>query len=199
MPQTIAVGDVHGCYSLLQDTVEPFFDSGYELVFLGDLFDRSPEPDGDKKVLEFVRKLEEHPENYGLSNVEVLMGNHEDLLLQAIRDEDYELWVMNGGNPTFAQYLIENPSHLQWLRERPLYLERGNYLLVHAGVRPNVPLQDQNPFDLMWIRLRPDMRHNLPYTVVHGHTIHNDVTVYPDRVAIDTGAFHTGRLSTFSL
>lgn len=197
MPQTIAIGDVHGSYSALLEVIEPLIDSGNELIFLGDLFDRSPEEDGDRNVLSFVRDLCDHPDDYGLANVEVLMGNHEQLLLDAIRENDMELWQYNGGDPDFGQWLIENPSHLEWIKSLPLYLIRGFHLLVHAGVRPNIPLEDQSPDDLMWIRdTKP---HNLPYYVVHGHTIHKNVTEYEDRVAIDTGAFHTGKLSTYFL
>ena len=198
MTHTIAIGDVHGCYNLLLNTVEKHIGSGNELVLLGDLFDRSPEPDGDLNVLEFVRDMNEHPDAYGLSAVECLMGNHESLLLDAL-EGDVNCWLANGGNVEFAIHLIENPSHVEWIKQRPSYLIRNKHLLVHAGVKPNVPLDAQDPFDLCWIRPDPHVPHNLPYTIIHGHTIHDQVTHYPDRIAIDTGAFHTGVLSTYSV
>ena len=198
MKHTIAIGDVHGSYNLLLDTVEPHIGSGNELVFLGDLFDRSPESDGDLNVLEFVRDMNEHPDAYGLSAVESLMGNHESLLLDALTG-DVECWLMNGGNVEFAVHLIENPSHIEWIKRRPHYLIRDNYLLVHAGVRPDIALDKQDPFDLTWIRPDPYTPHNLPYTIIHGHTIHDEITHYPDRIAIDTGAYHTGKLSAYAL
>ena len=55
--ETIAIGDVHGSYSALLQTIEPLIDSGAEIVFLGDLFDRSPELDGDRKVCELVYEM----------------------------------------------------------------------------------------------------------------------------------------------
>ena len=198
MPNTIAIGDVHGCYNLLLDTVEPHIGSSNELVLLGDLFDRSPEDDGDLNVLEFVRDMNEHPDAYGLSAVESLMGNHEMLLLEALNG-DPDCWLRNGGDLDFALFLIENPSHIDWIRQRPSHLIRNNYLLVHAGVCPDVPLGLQDPFDLAWLRPDPYIPHNLPYTIIHGHTIHDQVTRYPDRIAIDTGAFCTGVLSTYSI
>ena len=198
MTSTIAIGDVHGSYSLLLDTIEPHIGSGNELVLLGDLFDRSPEPDGDLNVLEFVRDMNEHPDAYGLSAVESLLGNHEALLLNAL-EGDVDCWLLNGGDVDFAVHLIENPSHIEWLKKRPTYLIRGQHLLVHAGVKPNVPLEEQDPFDLCWIRPDPYIPHNLPYTIVHGHTIYESITHYPDRIAIDTGAFHTGKLSTVTI
>lgn len=198
MTHTIAIGDVHGCYKLLLDVVAPHIGSGNELVLLGDLFDRSPETDGDLNVLEFVRDMNEHPHAYGLSAVECLMGNHELLLLDALNG-DPDCWVNNGGDVNFAIHLIENPSHIDWIKARPNYLIRNNYLLVHAGVRPDIPLTEQDPFDLAWIRPDPHIPHNLPYTIIHGHTIHDELTHYPDRIAIDTGAFCTGNLSTYSI
>jgi len=198
MTHTIAIGDVHGCYNLLLNTVEEHMGSGNELVLLGDLFDRSPEPDGDLNVLEFVRDMNEHPDAYGLSAVECLMGNHETLLIDALNG-DANCWLMNGGNVDFAVHLIENPSHIEWIKKRPPYLIRNKHLLVHAGVRPDVPLSSQEPFDMCWIRPDPYIPHNLPYTIIHGHTIHDEITHYPDRIAIDTGAFHTGNLSTYCI
>ena len=198
MTHTIAIGDVHGCYNLLLETIEPHLNSGNEIVLLGDLFDRSPEENGDINVLEFVRDMNEHPDAYGLSNVQSLLGNHEMLLLEALSG-DFNCWLMNGGEPQFLQYLIENPSHIDWIQKRPLYQIRQNYLLVHAGVRPNIDLEDQDPFDLTWIRPDPYIPHNLSYTIIHGHTIHDEITHYPDRIAIDTGAFHTGKLSTYTI
>jgi len=198
MTHTIVIGDVHGSYNLLLDTVEPYIGSGNELVLLGDLFDRSPESDGDLNVLEFVRDMNEHPNAYGLSAVESLMGNHESLLLDALTG-DVECWLMNGGNVEFATHLIENPSHIEWIKRRPYSLIRDNYLLVHAGVRPDIPLDKQDLFDLTWIRPDPYTPHNLPYTIIYGHTIHEQVTHYPDRIAIDTGAYHTGKLSTYTI
>ena len=196
MTQTIAIGDVHGSYSLLLNTVEKHFDSGDELVLLGDLFDRSPEDNGDLNVLELVRAMNEHPDAYGLSAVECLMGNHEALLLDALQGDD-QCWLMNGGDEDFAVHLIENSSHIDWIKQRPSYVIRNQHLLVHAGVRPDIALDKQDPFDMCWIRPDPYIPHNLPYTIVYGHTIHDKVTHYPDRIAIDTGAFHTGILSTY--
>ena len=198
MTHTIAIGDVHGCYNLLLNTVEQYIGSGNELVLLGDLFDRSPEPNGDLNVLEFVRDMNEHPDAYGLSAVESLMGNHESLLLNALTGDNLS-WLMNGGDADFAVHLIQNPSHIEWIKQRPNYVIRNQHLLIHAGVKPDVPLTEQDPFDMCWIRPDPYIPHNLPYTIIHGHTIHDQVTHYLDRIAIDTGAFHTGNLSTYTV
>ena len=199
--KTIAIGDVHGCYELLLDTVTSYMHSDAELVFLGDLFDRAPTFDGDIKTLEFICDLQREPTHYGFSNVIVLRGNHEQLLLDAYETGDTEAWLYNGGDLNFLEYLRDNPQHVEWLRNLPYYLIRGNYLLVHAGVRPGVPLWDQDEDDFLWYRSNPNqghVPHGLPYTVIHGHTIQIPpvITHYSDSIAIDTGAFATGILSS---
>ena len=199
----VAIGDVHGCATLLHNAIWPHLGSAAELILLGDLFDRSPEPEGDQHVLELVRELQDNPEAYGLAGVTVLRGNHEQMLLNALAEETAgdatELWEWNGGNPAF---LAAAREHRAWLQSLPLKAIRGDFLFVHAGVRPGVPLEQQKADDLLWIRnpflLRP---HGLPYTVVHGHTFRDDysVTRMAHRIGVDTGAFRSGVLTALRL
>ena len=199
----VAIGDVHGCATRLMLALLPHFHSRAELIFLGDLFDRSPEPEGDARVIELVRSLQNDPAAYGLSAVTVLRGNHEQMLLDAMDEQDPGdatwLWTRNGGNPGFLETARE---HRNWLKSLPLTAIRGSYLFVHAGVRPGVPLDQQQDRDLLWIR-SPflEREHGLPYTVVHGHTFRPDfaVTRLPHRIGIDTGAFLSGRLTALPL
>jgi serine/threonine protein phosphatase 1 len=199
----VAIGDVHGCASLLRHTLKPHLGTGVELMFLGDLVDRSPELDGDRQVLELVRELQANPQAHGLAGVTVLRGNHEQMLLDALTEdspgEATDLWEWNGGDHAFLAVARE---HQAWLDGLPLMAERDNHLFVHAGVRPGVPLEQQQADDLLWIR-RPFLNrlHGLPYTVVHGHTFKRDyrITQLPHRIGIDTGAFMSGRLTALHL
>lgn len=202
MNKVVAIADVHGCYDLLCKTVEDHLGSDAELIFLGDLIDRSPQPNGDIKVVNFVRRLQQKPEEYGLSKVTVLRGNHEQLFCDALRRNDTELWEWNGGSHTFLDYVKTNPRVHTWLKNLPLYVIRGEYLFVHAGVRPEVPIKEQSKHDLLWIREDfTENPHMLPYTIVHGHTIQNsDTPVYgKDRISCDLGAFATGNLCALPL
>lgn len=199
----VAIGDVHGCATLLREALWPHLGSDAELILLGDLIDRSPEPDGDKQVIELVRELQDNAAAYGLAGVTVLRGNHEQMLLDALAEdtpgEATELWEWNGGDPGFLPVARD---HQDWLKTLPLTAIRGDYLFVHAGVRPEVPLDEQQADDLIWIR-RPFLtrNHGLPYTVVHGHTFRSDysITRLPHRIGIDTGAFISGRLTALPL
>ena len=199
--KTVAVGDVHGCIEqLLNITERPDF-YGDELIFLGDLFDRSPISNGDSLVMSFVQLMQEHPQEFDFDKVTVLRGNHEDALIRSLdegKDSDiYDLWLYNGGNEKFYDLLkIAEPS-VEWLKSLPLYVERGDYLFVHAGVRPDIPLEEQDEQDLLWIREEfYDVEdHGLPYTVVHGHTPVDEIDVANKRINLDTGSFFTGNLS----
>lgn len=199
----VAIGDVHGCASLLREAIWPYLGSGVELILLGDLIDRSPEADGDRQVLELVRELQANPEIYGLAGVTVLRGNHEQMLLDALAEETpgeaTALWEWNGGDPAFMHVAREQRT---WLQSLPLTAVRGRYLFVHAGVRPGVPLEQQQSDDLLWIR-QPFLNHphGLPYTVVHGHTFRRDFRISrgSERIGIDTGAFVSGVLTALEV
>jgi serine/threonine protein phosphatase 1 len=91
------------------------------------------------------------------------------------------------------------PDHWDFFNSLDLAAERGDYLCVHAGVRPNVPLDRQSARDLMWIRqdfLERD--HVFDKVIVHGHTP-GEPFVGPHRIALDTGAYVTGTLTAIKL
>ena len=140
---------------------------------------------------------------YDLSGLTALRGNHDQMLLDALAEEQpgkaTDRWEWNGGNVEFLPVARE---HHAWLEALPLTTIRGPYLFVHAGVRPGVPLEQQNKDDLLWIR-HPFLNcpHGLPYTVVHGHSITRDHRIdhRPNRINLDTGAFRTGLLSSCTL
>jgi serine/threonine protein phosphatase 1 len=72
----------------------------------------------------------------------------------------------------------------------------GDYLFVHAGIQPGIELEQQRQTDLRWIRepfLRDHTDHG--FVVVHGHTISRRVDEQPNRIGIDTGAYHSGILT----
>src|SRR3546814_10371761 len=87
-------------------------------------------------------------------------------------------------------------AHRSFLDALPLAHREGDYLFVHAGIRPGVALADQDPEDLMWIRgefLSDSRDHGV--VVVHGHTVETNPQISPNRIGIDTGANAPGRLT----
>ena len=116
----VAVGDVHGCVSLLREAIWPHLGSGAELIFLGDLIDRAPEPNGDRQVIELVRELQANPEAYGLAGVTVLRGNHEQMLIDALAEDTpgdaTELWSGTAATQGFCRWPVSTGSG--WSRYR---------------------------------------------------------------------------------
>jgi serine/threonine protein phosphatase 1 len=216
-----AIGDVHGRLDLLLqllDKVEKDHRSrppakAY-LIFLGDLVDRGPDSKG------VIDHLIKHPP--GFARTIFLKGNHEEFFLGALGGDLAMLqnwlvyggaecaasygvsqgWILNSAPPDILARLVrEVPSaHLRFVEDMADTFKFGDYLFVHAGIRPGVELEAQVSKDLRWIRegfLEDRTDHGV--IVVHGHTIVEDVEEHPNRIAIDTGAYRTGVLTALAL
>lgn len=217
-----AVGDVHGRVDLLANLLRQIEADAAQrsctkktLVFLGDYVDRGPDSRGVVELL-----LHGLPEGFA---AHFLKGNHESLLLDFLADaRRLEHWRINGGEATMASYGVDidrlnqtaarpevwrdsfaaalPQDHLDFFRRLSLQLPAGDYLFVHAGVRPGVPLDAQNETDLIWIRDEfLDAAEPFGKVVVHGHTPEQTPVVRPNRIGIDTGAVFSGRLTALRL
>lgn len=216
-----AIGDIHGRLDLL-DALMTRIDADdarrgmaeTTLIFLGDLIDRGPD---SAAVVERLRSLAATR-----AGVHFLMGNHEEVLLSVLNGDAkaLRLFCRIGGRETAISYgisadlydrlsydelvqrLIElvPASHRDFIERFEDMIVIGDYVFVHAGIRPDVPLDQQRSTDLRWIR-NPFLDHRRPLEkmVVHGHTIVADVEQHAHRIGIDTGAFETGRLTALGL
>ena len=214
-----AVGDIHGRLDLLEALqAEIVADlarnpvSRAVLVYLGDYVDRGPSPNA------VIDRLINQP----LPGFEIihLKGNHEDFLLRFYNNGEFgESWLMNGGGTTLQSYGVENADdtfnviwhlsefrnafrdalpaeHLEFLNSLLLHHREGDYLFVHAGLRPGVPIDQQTAQDQMWIRddfLFSDT--DFGAVVVHGHSPRPDPVVRDNRIGIDTMAYRSGCLT----
>ncbi|MBI1866790.1 MAG: serine/threonine protein phosphatase [Methylocystis sp.] len=215
-----AIGDIHGRADLLARVFDEIdahrigcpIDRPIE-VYLGDYIDRGPQ---SRRVVDMIMQRAANPD------VVPLTGNHEELFLKAMADANaLEGWLWNGGRETLLSYGVAPPlhesradlenavrlmnelvpqSHVEFLgRLREIY-ECGDYVFVHAGLRPGVPLAEQARRDLLWIRGEfLSYKGCFPLKVVHGHTPVREPEVFPNRINIDTGAFMTGRLTCLTL
>lgn len=201
MNRTYAVGDVHGCLAQLQNLVQQCErDAGAEksrFIFLGDYIDRGPDSRG---VIDFLMDLQ----TWSPDEVICLMGNHEDLLLAAVDDSDWEkLWLQNGGIQTLSSFRASNaidiPSkHLKWLGSRPTFFDDGLRFFVHAGVHPDHPLDQQDDYDLLNIRQAfLTSKKDFGRLIVHGHTPTSNglPDARSNRLNLDTGAVFGRRLT----
>ncbi|HIJ61746.1 MAG TPA: serine/threonine protein phosphatase [Rhodospirillaceae bacterium] len=215
-----AIGDIHGRWDLLQTLLGLIrCDAGTStasrrvVVFLGDYVDRGRQ---SAEVVEaLVNGPPDDPSWRGFQWI-CLKGNHEDAMLRFLDGEtDGEDWLAHGGRTTIESYSrrpippAAGPGglraqlrdglpdrHRRFLAGLPLWHAEGDYLFVHAGLRPGVAMADQNPDDLMWIRgsfLTSAVDHGR--MVVHGHSIVPQPEIHANRIAIDTGAYCSGRLT----
>jgi serine/threonine protein phosphatase 1 len=201
MTRTYAVGDIHGCLAKLIALVELCrADAGNhrtKFVFLGDYIDRGPNSRG---VIEYLRTLQQAKPDL----VTCLMGNHEDMLLAAADDSDWEeRWLRNGGLQTLQSYGVADASripkvHINWLRALPQFHDDGQRFFVHAGVHPDRPVDQQDEHDLLWIR-EPFLSSGKDFgrLIVHGHTpLPTGIPdIHSHRVNLDTAAVYGGPLT----
>ena len=216
-----AIGDIHGRYDLLRELLDRIGahsaalpeSQSLHLLFLGDLVDRGPE---SAKVVEFLHDLEKQTDQ-----VIVLMGNHEEAMVRSVEGDSVTLqrWLSVGGAETVASYGLRLPDQgedlrnytrylqasipqkqMRWMKSLPLTARSGDYFFCHAGIRPGVPLGRQARADLLWIRgdFVDDMGDH-GAVIVHGHTIEETVTMRPNRIGIDTGAYRSGVLTALYL
>jgi serine/threonine protein phosphatase 1 len=197
---TYAVGDIHGSFTKLTNLwrhcLHHSAGKSHRFVFLGDYVDRGKRT---KDVISFLIKAQAAaPEQ-----VVCLMGNHEDLLLNAAKGDGMPLWLDNGGDATLRSYGVTTaaelpPEHVDWISALPLSLADEKRFYVHAGVEPGVPLKKQRRNALLWIRepfLSDKRDHGL--FIVHGHTPqHSHLPHFlPNRLNIDTVAVLGGPLT----
>lgn len=171
--KTFVCSDIHGNFTAFQyglNEIGLSFSRGDKLIILGDMIDRGKH---SRACLRFIKELqEEHP-----NQVIVLLGNHEDMLLQFLSTTNesessiYHRWLSNGGSNTIRsmlnyfhgfespeeireKLLSENKDLITWIKQLPHYYvsEEENAVFVHAGFRSNIRLESQNTNDLLWIR-----------------------------------------------
>lgn len=216
-----AVGDVHGCFDelvSLLDRIEEDHRSRSEakcfIIFLGDLIDRGP------KSRHVVQHLLNTPPAF--AKMEFIRGNHEEMAVRALTGDPMLIpdWIQYGGLEFAISYgldpgqmTFQSPEKIQrllldvvpkediaFLASGADWIASGDYMFVHAGVRPGVPLDQQSGRDLRWIRSGfIDSSEDFGAVIVHGHTISNTVEIRPNRIAMDTGAYRTGKLSAIRL
>lgn len=212
------VGDLHGRADLLDMMLaliaaEP--DGGVvQVVFVGDLIDRGPDSAG---VLSLVHALAmAEPQRFFC-----VMGNHERLLLAFLVAPDgrAKRWLYGGGVATLrsfglasrrpegadfaahSQVLAQSlhdallPDLLPWIKALPLYWQGQGLAVVHASAVPDRPMADQPETALLLGHPAARTARGDGLWIAHGHVIVPDVRITPGRIALDTGAYRTGRLS----
>jgi serine/threonine protein phosphatase 1 len=216
-----AIGDIHGRDDLFAQLLDQIAaddaargSADTTIVLLGDLIDRGP--DSAAVVERACRLAQDH------GDVRLLSANHEEVFLKALGGslDALRFFCRIGGEETIWSYGIVGdayramgfdellpalqaavPDHqLAFLKAAQDWVQIGDFVFVHAGIRPGAAMADQKASDLRWIRepFLDDARWH-GAMVVHGHSITEAVDVQPNRLGIDTGAYASGKLTAVGL
>ncbi|UCG13848.1 MAG: serine/threonine protein phosphatase [Deltaproteobacteria bacterium] len=205
------IGDIHGCLKklrLLFGRIDPQ-PGRDQLIFLGDYIDRG---DDSRGVLDYLLQLREE-----YSNTIFLMGNHEKMFMDFLAGEHRDLFIYNGGDSTIRSYLprAANPRnkmiqisdqelidrlipeyHRTFLNELHPFYQTENYIMVHAGLKQGIPIEEQDLDDLVWIREEFIFsEEDFGKRVIFGHTPFARPLVLPNKIGIDTGAVYGNTLT----
>lgn len=215
-----AISDIHGCAHLLKQMLRVIDvdmarspPSRAIEVYLGDYIDRGPDSRATLDIL---------IERSRRSRAVFLSGNHEVLLIEALRDPTRaQEWFRYGGLQTLISYgltpsrspdnaeqqtllhellTVMPEQHIQFLDSLRLTFTCGDFFFAHAGVRPGIPLDRQSEADLLWIRNEfLQSNENFGKYIIHGHTPVRSAEAHPNRMNIDTGAYATGNLTLLTI
>lgn len=198
--RTFIVGDVHGCREELEDLLrEAGWEEDDDLVFVGDLVAKGPDSRG---VIRLAREL----------GARAVRGNHDQHCLRwwDAKQAGEPLPELRDAHQGVADVLDEDDW--RWLAAQPLWLELPDCeaLVVHAGLLPDVPLEEQDPYDLMNMRsILEDgtasrfydegepwaSRWPGPRLVVFGHDALRGLQRHPHAFGLDTGCVYGGWLT----
>ena len=213
-----AIGDIHGRADLFEALIAAIeLDAAQgapaetPAILLGDLIDRGADSAG---VIAAARAWQQR------RTVRILAGNHEEMFLECFTNAELMRHFLRFGgretvlsypaDPAFAHADVPEAqalmraavpeADLAFIRGFEDRIVIGDYLFVHAGIRPGVPLEEQETRDLRWIRgAFTDSRADHGLVVVHGHTIFETSDIRPNRIGIDTGAYYSGKLTALRL
>ncbi len=214
-----AVGDIHGRIDLFDSLIDAIEKDDATrapavttVILLGDLIDRGPD---SAAVVARAQEWSQH------RPIEFIKGNHEEMLVASMADREVlRGFLKYGGRETILSYGIDRQTlreadfaELQRMMAEAIpqrdidfldgfkkFIRKGDYLFVHAGIRPERPIEDQQGKDCRWIR-EPFLSHagDFGAVVVHGHTIAQEPQVRSNRIGIDTGAFMHGTLTAIGI
>ncbi len=123
-----AIGDIQGCYSEFMELLSKIgFIPGKDTLYLvGDLVNRGP------NSLEVLRYVYKHQDS-----IVCTLGNHDIYLLAR-----YAKIIEAVSDDTISDILTATDSNLLtgYLRNCPLVFQDSEYILVHAGLHPDLSL-----------------------------------------------------------
>jgi len=189
MGRTIFLGDVHGCLAEFQELLDRLaVSSSDRLISVGDLICKGPDSAG---VLDLALSL---------PNLQCVVGNHEARYLEYWRggdrptDKTHDEDTVRQMEPRYREYMA-------YIASWPLYLSLKEALVIHAGLRPGLPLEQQDLSDLTELReVGPKFRpwyewYRNGKPAVFGHWVRREPLLLEHAIGLDTGCVYGGELT----
>ena len=140
------IGDIHGEAALLEQLLANLtHEDNRHFVFLGDYVNLGP---NSRRVIDLLTDLK----NNWNGGVTCLLGNHDLVLLDYIRNGHIQAFAATGGIQTIASYVdyVEEDvypafiaslprRHLLFLESLQSYFEGPDVFASHSGIDPNNP------------------------------------------------------------
>lgn len=195
MGRTIVIGDIHGCYDELCDLLKLLeLRTDDRVIAVGDLIVKGEK--NDETLNRFIKD----------DRFSSVVGNHDRALRQYWRGEPVRLTKEQKITATKLEPHREQYS--AYLRTLPFTINLGSHLVVHAAVRPGVPLRSQMASDLTEMRTmgaNPSSGRGVPWykvyrgrrIVLFGHWPAKTPRLAPRAIGLDTGCVYGGRLTGY--
>ena len=195
MGRTIVIGDIHGCFDELTDLLDLVsLDGDDRVVAVGDLIVKGKK---NREVLDLFS---------GDKRFSSVIGNHDRVVRQYWRGEAVPL--TKAQEAACAELEFNREIYSDYLRSLPYMIDLGSHLVVHAGVRPGVPLDRQMAVDLTELRTmgaNPSRRKGIPWYAVYrgekialfGHWPGPKPRRGRRAIGLDTACVYGGRLTAY--
>jgi len=192
--RTIIFGDIHGCYEEWQDLIDKIKPAMTDrLVAVGDLICKGP---SSTKTLDMAVKMK---------NLTCLMGNHEYHFLCAWKENRLNELTKDYQLKTLQEMSKKIDFYMKFIETWPYYLELPECIVIHAGLRPGIPLEQQKYHDLVFLRTIES--NNDPWyehyhgkkLVVHGHWAREGLVIRDNVISLDTGCVYGKELTAVIL
>ncbi|OGW81511.1 MAG: hypothetical protein A2Z83_06230 [Omnitrophica bacterium GWA2_52_8] len=190
----IIFGDIHGCHEEWQMLLNKVKATDKDrLISVGDIVCKGP---STKKSLDLAMSL---------PNLHCILGNHEVHLLRH--------WKHRNGGGNLKEYqraaMEELGSRLdhymRFIDGWPRYIDLPEALIIHAGLRPGIPVEKQTLEDLVHLRtIGPEERPWYEFyegekLIVHGHWARQGLVVRENVIGLDSGCVYGRELSCIIL
>lgn len=195
--RTVVVGDVHGCYDELVALVERVgLGESDRLICVGDLIAKGKK---SREVLELFMSD---------ARFASVLGNHDRAVLEYWKGEREKKELKPAQRKAAKKLKDDRERFTAYLDTLPAYIDLGSHVVVHAGLRPGVALEEQSLDDLTEMRTLGEDRESrkgTPWYEVYegervalfGHWPAPEPRRGPRAIGLDTGCVYGHSLTAY--